>query len=376
LLLADLGADVIHIEGPSAPDPARGLIANAPNGLNAYVESLNRGKRAISLDLHDPRGKEALYRLVKTADVFVSNLRAKSLQRLGADYEALREHNPRLVYALASGYGAEGPDAGLPSMDLLGQARGGIMMSMALAAGDETPRALPPGSADQVGAITLAFGIMAALYHRERTGEGQELHSSLLGSQMAVLTPWISAVLFGGLPPSTPAARNPTWRIYKAGDERWLALAMIDDSFWPGVCGVLERPHWLTDERYSNLPARQKNYDQVSAEMSAIFATQARAHWLRRFAEADLLATPVQTYDELAEDAQAMANGYITELRRDGAAPVRVVGPPVSFSRTPASVRGLAPEFDQHTEEVLLEAGYGWPELEALRRQGVIGQPE
>ena len=371
LLLADLGADVIHIEGPDAPDPSRGLVAAAPNGLNHYVESLNRGKRAITLDLKDERGREILHRLVGDADVFVSNLRLRSLRRLGADYETLVKHSPRLIYAHASGYGPQGPDADLPSMDLLGQARGGIMAASADA--DGTPRGLPSGVADQVGAISLAFGVMAALYHRERTGEGQEVFASLLGSQMAIQAFQISAVLFDG-PRSVPASRNPSWRAYRAGDGRWFALAMIDDSFWPGICAVLDRLGWLTDERYSTLAARQANYEQVAAEMGAIFATRPAAHWVRLFSDADLLAAPVSSWDDVADDPQAAANGYVQSVaREDGGEPVRVVGPPVIFGKTPARVRGFAPEFDQHTEEVLLEAGYDWPELEALRRAGVIG---
>ncbi len=370
MMLADLGADVIHIEGPDAPDPARGLFRPSPNGLNHYVESLNRGKRAITIDLKDERGRALLHRLVRDADVFISNLRPRSLQRLGADYEALVKHNPQIIYAHASGNGPKGPDADHGAMDLLGQARGGIMIASADA--DGTPRSFPSGVADQIGAITLAFGIMSALFHRQRTGEGQQVFASLLGSQMAVQSFQITGVLFGSTEP-IPANNNPTWRTYQGNDGRWFALAMVNDSFWPGICRVLDRPEWLTDPRYKSLAARTENSAQVAAELAKVFAKRPAEHWIRLFTDADLVAGPVNEYSDVLSDPQATANDYIVSLEREDGAPVRVVGLPVTFSRTPAQVRGFAPEYDQHTEEVLLEAGYDWPELEALRRAGVIG---
>lgn len=377
-MLADLGADVIHIEGPETPDIGRNF-GGAPqeNGLNAYFHAHNRGKRAIVLDLKKPQAREVLYRLVATADVFMSNMRFAALERLGADYDSIVKYNPSIVYAHGSGYGPEGPDANNGSMDILGQARGGIMAANAV---DGVPRGNAVAIADHVGAITMAFGIMSALYHRQRTGEGQKVDSSLLGAQMCIQSFQITTTLFNGnaKPPTRRTdrrdANNPTWNTYKGSDGRWFCLGMTTDAFWPGICGVIEKPEWLTHEHFGTLAGRLEHNRELIALLDELFASAPADEWIRRFSEKNLLATPVNAWTDLRTDPQVVANKYIVEVERpDGGAPVEIVGPPVTFSKTPAHIRGLAPEFDQHTEEVLLEAGYDWSEIEALRREGVIG---
>jgi formyl-CoA transferase/CoA:oxalate CoA-transferase len=377
-MLADLGADVIHVEGPDTPDMGRNFGGrNAENGLNSYFEAHNRGKRAITLDLKQEQGREILHRLVATADVFMSNMRLKALRRLGADFETLVKLNPRLVYARASGNGPRGPHADHGSMDILGQARGGIMMSQAGA--DGRPRGANGGIADHVGAITMAFGIVAALLHRERTGEGQEVDSSLLGSQMCVQSFQITDTLFNGNRAGTWGRNEssrpvrPTWNTYQGSDGRWFSLAMNNDSYWPGVVSLLGKPEWLTDERYKDMASRTANSADLVAQLQAIFATQPAQHWIDQFTGRDLLAGPVNAYTDLLADPQTTANGYIVTVPQEGGPPVQMVGAPVIFSKTPAKVVRLAPEFDQNTEEVLLELGFSWEELVELRSQGVIG---
>jgi crotonobetainyl-CoA:carnitine CoA-transferase CaiB-like acyl-CoA transferase len=190
----------------------------------------------------------------------------------------------------------------------------------------------------------------------------------------------ITGVLFNGNKPQAPRkldrrfAANPTWNSYKGSDGRWFALGMSNDSFWPAICRVLEKPEWLTDERFKDLRARQANNVEFIRILDDLFAGQPAAHWIKLFTDVNLLATPVNQYHDLRHDPQTKANGYIIEVEReDGAPPIEMVGPPVYFSKTPARVRRLAPEFDQHTEEVLLEAGCTWEEIEQLRRDGVIG---
>ena len=377
-MLADLGADVIHVEGPETPDMGRNFGGrNAENGLNAYFHAHNRGKRAITIDLKDARGRAVLHRLAGTADVFMSNMRLKALRRLGADYETLVKLNPRLVYARASGNGPRGPHADHGSMDILGQARGGIMMSQA--GPDGRPRGANGGIADHVGAITMAFGIMAALLHRERSGEGQEVDSSLLGGQMCIQSFQITETLFNGNRAGTwgrnegVRAVRPTWNTYQGSDGKWFSLAMNNDTYWPGIARLLNKPEWLTDERYNEMSARTANAADIVAQLQAIFATQPAQHWIDEFTSHDLLAGPVNEYTDLLHDPQTTANDYIVTVARDDAPPVQMVGAPVTFSKTPARITRLAPEFDQHTEEVLLEVGLSWEEMEALRRDGIIG---
>ena len=375
-MLADLGADVIKIEGPDTPDPGRGLGAMTSEAhLSAYFESHNRSKRGIVIDLKRPEGQQVLHRLAEGADVFVSNMRRTALVRIGADFDSISRANPQIIYAIASGYGPQGPDSDVGSMDIMAQARGGLMS--VTGGPDDFP--LPAGVplADHVGAMSMAFGIMVALYHRQRTGEAQQVDASLLAGQLCIQSFNITGSLFNGN--RVPARRrragsNPTWNVYRASDGKCLVIGMNQDRYWPGICEVIGKPEWLTDERFSGLRARMQNAEALFAALDEVFASKTADEWVRLFTEADLLAARVNDYAEVAADPQNLANGYIAEVERgDGEPPVKMVGPPVIFSKTPARIRHLSPEFGQHTEEVLLEAGYTWPELEALRSAGVIG---
>lgn len=375
-MLADLGADVIKIEGPDSPDPGRGLGAPpSPTELRAYWETLNRGKRAITLDLKQERGREILHRLVEHADVFVSNVRYKALIRLGADYETLSHIKPDLIYAHATGYGPEGPDADLGSMDILGQARGGLMSMTGEP--DRPPMNAGAPIADHVGALCLGFGIMSALFHRQRTGEGQRIDGSLLAGQLCIQSHNVTGSIFenGRVPARTIRnGTNPAWNSYKGSDGKWFVLGMSRDYYWAPICTLLGRPEWIVDERYAALASRVKHCAELMAMLDEVFATKPADEWVRLFSEAKLMAARVNDYAEVANDPQVLANGYITEVaREDGKPSVRMVNHPIIYAKTPAKIRGLAPEFDQHTEEVLLEAGYTWEELEELRGSRVIG---
>jgi crotonobetainyl-CoA:carnitine CoA-transferase CaiB-like acyl-CoA transferase len=372
-LFADLGADVIKVEGPDSPDPGRWMTNFQSEPYNAYVHSLNRGKRAICIDLKSEAGRQAFYRLVATADVFVSNLRRPALKRLGVDYETLSRINPRLVYARASAYGPKGPDADLGGMDILGQARGGIMS----VTGDPSlpPRGAGAAIADHVGAVVMAFGIQTALLHRERTGEGQEVDASLLGGQLCIQTHGITHALWTGKAPG-PRNRglNPTWNSYEGSDGKWFAIGMNRDVYWAPVCKAMGRTEWLTDERFATFEVRLQHAEELFDLMEADFKTKPAAEWVRIFSEADLLATRINNYLDVAEDPQIIANEYIVDVERpDGGPALPMVSMPVTFSKTPGRPRGMAPEFGQHTEEVLLESGFDWDEIASLREAGAIG---
>jgi crotonobetainyl-CoA:carnitine CoA-transferase CaiB-like acyl-CoA transferase len=381
-MLADFGADVIHIEGPASPDPGRNFGGRpAENGLNPYWHSHNRGKRALALDLKDRRGQEVMYRLADSADVFATNMRLKALSQLGIDIPHLQQRNPRLIFARASGNGLNGPHADHGSYDNLGQARGGVMM--ALAGEDGRPRSGHPGLADHTGAILFALAIMSGLYYRERTGTAQEVHSSLLGGQMCIQSFQITGTLFNGnkqpqqrgAPRGRPiSANNPTWNIYQGSDGKWFVLGILNDSAWPEFTRVMNRPEWLTDQKYCDLAARMANAPAIIEELQAILAEHPASYWVELFTGNDLVAGPVNDYSDLLYDPQTLGNSYIVSVPRgDGGPLVQMVGCPITLTRTPAELRSLAPEFDQHTEEVLLELGYGWEEMESLRGGGVIG---
>jgi crotonobetainyl-CoA:carnitine CoA-transferase CaiB-like acyl-CoA transferase len=374
-MLADLGADVIKIEGPDSPDLGRWSSAvEAREPLNSYFQTLNRNKRGIVLDLKLEKGRTVFHRLAEEADVFVSNLRRPALARIGADYETLSKINPSIIYGRASGYGPYGPDSDLASMDILGQARGGIMSRTGEPDGPPRPAGVP--IADHVGAMSLAFGIMVALYHRERTGEGQQVDGSLLGGQICIQSHNITDYLWSGklVNRRERVGPNPTWSTYQGSDGKWFVIGMNRQHYWAPFCKTIGRPEWIDIEKYATLEARLAHRDELFGELDRFFATRPAAHWVKLFSDADLLATPVNDYADLASDPQVVENGYISVIERgDGEPPLRMVGPPVILSKTPAKLRHLAPEFGQHTEEVLLEAGYDWQEIAELRSAGAIG---
>jgi crotonobetainyl-CoA:carnitine CoA-transferase CaiB-like acyl-CoA transferase len=376
-MLADLGADVIKLEGPNTSDIGRWTHAvQAREPYNSYFHTLNRGKRAICIDLKNERGREVFYKLVQQADVFVSNFRRPALARMGCDYKTLSGINPRIIYARASAYGPNGPDSDLPGMDLLGQARGGLMSVTGDPDNGPKPAGVPLG--DHIGAILLGFGIMVALFHRERTGEGQELDGSLLAGQICVQSHNITDYLWSGTPlkQRKRIGNNPTWNVYKGSDGKWFALGMNREHYWEPFAKTLGHPEWVDDPRLCNLDARIENRDFLFATLDELFSQRPAAEWVRKLSDADLLASPVNDYEDLVNDPQVIENGYITEVDPgDGNPPVKMAGLPVIFSKTPGKIRSLAPEFGQHTEEVLLEAGFDWDEISELREIGAIGAP-
>ncbi len=380
-MLGDLGAEVIKIEQRGTGDPGRSLIQVFGKSLeelpNVYFEANNRNKRGITLDLKTDEGRQVIYDLVARSDVFVQNFRKGVAQRLGLGYPTLREHNPRLIYASASGYGPEGPDSAEPSFDHLGLARSGIM----LAAGEPEmpPLAVVGGIADQMGGGMLAYGVLAALVARERHGVGQEVDASHLGSMT-----WLQGLSVSGkamvgfaLPRSFRSqAGNPLWNHYECKDGRWLALAMLQsDRYWPDFCRAIGRPELATDERFEDGSQRLQNREAAIAILDQTFASRTRDEWIAHLSESegDFIFTIVNSVDDLPEDPQIQANDYVVDFEHPQHGKTRVLGIPVKLSETPGSVRLAAPELGQHTEEVLLEVlGYDWDRITELRERKVI----
>jgi len=377
-MLADLGADVIKIETLDGGDPGRGLVAIQGVGVRAnfYFEGLNRGKRSIALDLKKPESREIMYRLIATSDVFVQNFRKGVAGRLGLGYDDLRKHNDKLIYASATGYGPEGPDSGEPSFDQLGLARSGIMF--ATGEPDMDPQPVGGGIADQMGAVMLAYGVLAALIAREKYGIGQKVDGSHLGSMAWLQGLSVSSLLINGMAfprTSRKSAGNPLWNHYRCSDDKWIALGMLQsDRYWPDLARALGKPELATDERYADLTARAVNAADCVAELDAIFATKPRGEWMQILHDGgDFIFTIVNTLNDLEDDPQMLANNYFTEIPHPTFGTMRYLNCPVGLSETPGSVRAPAPELGQHTELLLTEElGYSWDDVAALREKGVI----
>ncbi len=374
-MLADLGADVVKIEEPSAGDPGRGVRPMEHlGGLSGYFQALNRGKRSLALDLKHPKGREVLLRLARDADVFLTNFRPGVTERLGIAYDDVAKVNPRIIYARASGYGREGPDAEDGCFDILGQARGGLMS----VAGepDRPPGYIGAPVADQVGGILAAFAVIAALLHRERTGEGQEVDVSLLGSTMALQSFNITTYLLSGELPQRLGRTGigPFWNTYRGSDGRYFALGVLLDRGWPETCQAIGRPELENDERFATFRGRVRDHaKELIAIFEEAFAQRPADEWVRILNGLGVFSARVQNYEEIARDPQVLANGYIADVPRADAPPLRMAATPIQFQKTPVCLRSIAPELGQHTEEVLIEAGYTWEEIDALRGQGIIG---
>jgi crotonobetainyl-CoA:carnitine CoA-transferase CaiB-like acyl-CoA transferase len=379
-MLGDLGAEVIKIEERVGGDPGRGILraAGADTGdrPNWYFEANNRNKKSMTLDLKQDDARKIVHELVARSDVFVQNFRKGVAARLGLDYETLRAINPRLIYASATGYGPEGPDSADPSFDQLGLARSGIMN--AVGEPDMPPLGVAGGIADQMGAVMLAYGVLAALLAREKHGVGQRVDASHLGSMAWLQGLSLSMRLMMGfaMPRQARAsAGNPLWNHYKCRDGSWLALGMLQpDRYWEDFSKAIGRPELASDERFSDLRSRGKNAQACVAILDEVFAQRDRADWLKVLREGgDFIFTIVNRVDDLPDDPQVRANDYVVDFEHPQYGNIQVVGMPVRLSETPGQVRMPAPEFGQHTEEILTELlDYDWDEITALREREVI----
>ena len=375
-MLADLGADVIKIEAPGSPDPGRRFLFHPELELSIYFQAHNRGKRSLALDLKKPQGKDVFFRLAERSDVFLNNLRLGALKRLGLTYEALKAVNPRIICAHASAWGSQGPDADLGSFDMLAQARAGIMSINGEP--DDPPLPVPVPIADQVGAMIAAYGIMAALFHRERTGEGQELEVSLLGTQLALQCFNVATYnLTRRLPRRRPRGRfAPLWNVYRGADGKYVALAMPEERWWPGTCRALGQPELEQDARFDTAAKRHQNAQDLVDHLDSVIAQRPAGEWVQRFQAEGLMAGPVQDYEDLARDPQIAANAYLEDMEWPGHSPIRMPGSGVLLSRTPSRIRGMAPALGAHTREVLLENGFSREEIHRLEAEGVVHQAD
>jgi crotonobetainyl-CoA:carnitine CoA-transferase CaiB-like acyl-CoA transferase len=376
--LGDLGADVIKIEAKTG-DPARKFmsIIGAMSGLkgnNYYFEHNNRNKRSLVLDMKEKKGKEVFLKLIDTADVFLNNMSIEAPIDLGIGPADLLARNPRLIYAQASGWGRKGPDANDFSFDYTGIARSGLMMC----AGEKgtPPAQILPGMGDEIGALMCAWGVTAALYAREKTGKGQLVDTSLMSSVIAMLgllmeAPAILGQEFGREKRAT--AGNPVYNHYRCKDDKWIVIAHLDpDRYWAKICRATGIEELRDDPRFNSIEARGKNAKELVTIFDEQFATRTRDEWMKVLKEEDCICTPIQSPLEVSNDPQALANNYFINVQHPDWGKIKMVGFPWDFSETPAQWRRKAPEFGQHSEEILSEIGYSKDDIARLKEEDII----
>ena len=369
VLLSDLGAEIWKVEPPGG-DPGRASDLSG-DGFSRYFEAHDRGKRSIVLNLRDPAAVEAALKMAEHCDGVIENYRPGVMDRLGLSYETLRDRNAKIVMVSASAFGAEGPQAGEPGYDIIGQATGGVMTLQALGS-DAEPRTLPGGFADQVGAMQACIAMLAGLLAAKDSGRGQHVDVSLLGSQIALQSVYVTGFLQNGQQPHMRRRRMPTFTFYQAEDGRWLVIGVVDAKNWRALCELMDHPEWEHDERFATAPARMAHSDELESLLEGSFATLGRDEWLGRLREADIPAAPVNDYADVEASEQVWANGYLTEIPDPRYGSRRVTGLPWSFSETPGAVQGRAPELNVDADSILAECGYSVEEVVQLRESGAL----
>jgi crotonobetainyl-CoA:carnitine CoA-transferase CaiB-like acyl-CoA transferase len=377
--LADLGAEVIHFESTKGGDLARGVrsIRALPIGdWNQYFLVINRNKKSMAVDLNKPEGREIMHKLVETSDVFLTNLSAKALEKWECDYATLSAKNPRLVYAMGSGYGPFGRVT-KPSFDLTVQALIGIMSR--LGEPGQPPIYLGMGSGDAMGGMMAAFGILLALYARQASGVGQFLDASLYGAQLFMAAPTLQAYLATGearymKQQARRAAKNALWNRYRASDKWLVVCAHDEDDAFARFCDAIGASALVKEPRFASADSRQKNAQALSVALDEAFAKRSAADWTSALREKGIAASQIGNLADLADDPQAWANRYFMKAHCDEVdREVTIRGMPVTFEKTPGEVQSLGPVLGQDTEIILTETlGYSWDDVGALKAAGAI----
>ncbi len=379
-LLSDWGADVIHIEHPVRgyevrSQAARRVGRQIVSDIDYATENHHRNKRSITLDLSKEGGREIMYKLLEKSDVFMSNFRPREQKKFKLEYETLSQLNPKLIYANLTGYGKKGPERDLPGFEQTGYFARSGMLHVLQVPGSHPPQA-PLGSGDNVVGLCLALGIMTALFIRERTGVGQEVDVSLFSAGVYALSYDIAGALVTGQDRQQLGRRdinNVLINSYQTKDGRWLRLSIAQpDLYWSRLCRAIEREGLEHDPRFATFEPRIENHAILFDVLEEVFLGKTLGEWKVRLNEAGLPWAAIQNLPEVISDPQARANDFFVPLEHPTHGRIEVVANPIKLSKTPASVVKPAPEFGQHTEEILLESGYTWEDITRFKGQGVI----
>lgn len=371
--LGDLGAEIIKIEEPTNGDDSRAFGPPFIGGESAYFLSVNRNKHSVAIDLKSPSGKELLLSLVEVADVVVENFRPGTMERLGLGYEALKGRNASLIYCSITGFGSTGPDAQRPGYDLILQGESGIMDITGEPDGQPTKVGTSIG--DMIAGLYAAQGILAALFKRQKTGEGHSIHVSMLDALASLLTFNAGIYYATGKSPTRRGNEHPTicpYETFKVSDG-WINLGVANDKFWRLFCGVTGASNLEQDPRFASAPGRVANRAQLRPLVADILLNNTRSFWIKTLGEAGIPCGEIKTIAEVCEAGQLVSRGMIIKMDHPSAGTVQNIDSPVRVDDENATDDIAPPVLGQHTWRVLSEiAGLSLAQLEALESSGVI----
>ena len=379
-VLADWGADVIKVEHAERGDAMRGLgrtgVMDLSQKVHALNEHSNRGKRSIGIDIAKPAGREALYAIARTSDVFLTNKRPGSLARLGIGVEEIRAQNPKIIYVRGTAFGVRGPDSERGGYDMTGfWCRGGSADAASIPGAGYIVAQPAPGYGDSMGGMTIAGGIAAALVKRERTGEPSVVDISLLAAGMWAMSAGIAVSLQQQVPwnsASQAGMGNPLTGTYRTSDDRFVCFVMLQAfHYWPDFCQHIGREELVGDPRFDSYENLQANTAVAREIIQEEIGKKTLAEWTAHFQTLQGQWTPVQNTLEVAADPQARANGYMQGAQTKEGTPFELVATPVQFDEQPSGT-ARAPEFNEHGDEILKEAGYEMEQILELKAEGAV----
>lgn len=371
-MLGDMGAEVIKIEVPQGGDEARAYGPPFVNGESSYFFALNRNKESVALNLKDSRGKEIARDLIRRSDVFVHNSVPGSIERLGFSYEAVREVNPRIVYCAISGFGPSGPDRDKPSLDMMAQALSGIMSLTGEPGG--APMRSGAAVSDIAAGMVAAYAIAAALLHRERSGEGQMIDTSILEASISLLTYQASRFFVSGENPPRLGNAHPSivpYDCYRSADG-WVTVAVMNERMWQGFCAALDLEDLLSDERFASNAARVSNRDALNEVLLERVGRIPTSNLVSLLEEAGVPCAEVRDLSAVFTDPQVQHLGVRQSVRHADSGDIEVVSPPYRLSVSPPEVRKPPPRLGEHTEKWLRWLGRSQGEIDELRKEGVV----
>ncbi len=381
MLMGSWGAEVIHVEPPGRGDLQRHLLAagmagwTRPHEINYIWEHVDRNKKSVTVNLKSPEGQEIIHRLAADADVFLNNLRPYEMDKFNLSYETIAGHNQRIIYANLTGYGQRGPEKNTGGYDSVAfWARSGVMDLMHEP--DSAPNISRPAYGDSITSQSLLAGVMAALFIRERTGEGQEVEVSLYNSAIFALGTDLTGCLISGedsVRPTRQTMSNPIRNIYPTSDNRWIMLGMTTSQpYWPNFCKAIERADLTDDPRYATPEARAKHASELVDIIENLFRMKTYQEWKEILSLNKLIWAPLQTPLEVTQDEQAIANDYFCDWDHPDYGRIKLLNNPIKLSRTPAENVCKAPDLGEHTEQILEGLGYEPKRIEELRNSGII----